>query len=41
MSSFRAVPWQPGAALVFCDLAKEEGDRDAFHRTGVQTLILE
>jgi len=25
MSSLRAVPWQPGAALAFCDLAKPDG----------------
>ncbi len=25
MSSLRTLPWQPGAALVFCDLAKHDG----------------
>ena len=25
LSTLRALPWQPGAALVFCDLAKHDG----------------
>ena len=36
MASLRALPWQPGAALVFCDLVREEAGRDAFHRVPVK-----